>query len=141
MTAKKYLQQIYRLHSKIRQRQDELDTLKASASGFRGIDYSADRVQSSPDDRMANMVGKYADLEAEINEMIDDYFRLAHRIMGQIDGIQNAQLADILYGRYVKFESLGKIAEDLHYEYSYCCRLHGRALKEFARIYGLDGKE
>lgn len=135
MTAKQYLQQIYRLRSKIRVRQEQLATLKASAAGFHAVDYSADRVQSTPDDHMANAVGKYADLEAEINHMIDDYFTLVHRIIGQIEGIQNAQLADILYARYVKFETLGKIANDLHYEYSYCCRLHGRALKEFGRLY------
>lgn len=144
MTAKKYLQQIYKLHIKIKHRKDELETLKVSASGYHGIDYSADRVQSSPDDRMANVVGKYLDLEAEISQMLEEYMLKRHYIINQIEGINNAQLSDILYARYVSFESLATIANDLHYEYTYCCRLHGKALREFARLYLNDidaGKE
>lgn len=140
MTAKQYLQQIYRLQVKIRHRQEQLVTLKASASGFRAIDYSADKIQSSPSDRMADVVGKYADLEAEINRLIDEYIFKQNYIIKQIEGIQNAQLADILYARYILCEPLTKIANDLHYDYKYCCRLHGRALREFAQLYLNDSK-
>lgn len=135
MTAKAYLQQIYRLRGKIRARQEQLATLKASASGFRGIDYSVDKVQASPSDRMADMVGKYADLEEEVSQLIDEYICKQNIIIKQIEGINNAQLADVLYARYVLFEPLHKIANDLHYNYDYCCRLHGKALKLFASLY------
>lgn len=141
MTAKKYLQQLYKLCVQIQHRQEQLATLKASAAGFHAVDYSADRVQSTPDDHMANAVGKYADLEAELNKMIDEYFFKQNYIIGQIDGIHNAQLSDILYARYVQMESISKIANDLHYEYTYCCRLHGKALKEFAAMYLNDDKQ
>ena len=56
MTTKQYLQQIYRLYAQIKQRQEQLDELKAAAAGFRAIDYSADKVQSSPTHRMADVV-------------------------------------------------------------------------------------
>ena len=140
MTAKQYLQQIYRLKVKVRHRQEQLDALKASASGFRAIDYSADKVQSSPHDRMADVVGKYADLEAEINRLIDEYVFKQNYIIKQIEGIQNPMLADILYARYVLCEPLTKIAKDLNYDYKYCCRLHGCALRSFAKLYLNDSK-
>lgn len=141
MTAKQYLQQVYRLKVKIRHRQEQLVTLRVSASGFKAIDYSADKVQASPSDRMADIVGKYADMESEINHLIDEYIYKQDYIIKQIEGIQNAQLADILYARYISCEPLTKIANDLHYDYKYCCRLHGRALREFASLYLNDVKQ
>ena len=131
MTTKQYLQQIYRLYAQIKQRQEQLDELKAAAAGFRAIDYSADKVQSSPTDRMADVVGRYADLEAEIQELIDTFFIRKNTIISQIQALDDPRYADVLYARYVSFEPFRKIAKDLHYDYDYCCRLHGRALKAF----------
>lgn len=135
MTTKQYLQQIYRLYAKIRQRQEQLDELKAAASGFRAIDYSADRIQSSPSDRMADVVGRYADMEAEVQELIDAFFVKKNLIISQIQSLEDPRYADVLYARYVSFEPFRKIARDLHYDYDYCCRLHGRALKAFEQAY------
>lgn len=135
MTTKQYLQQIYRLYAKIRQRQEQLDELKAAASGFRAIDYSADRIQSSPSDRMADVVGRYADMEAEVQELIDAFFVKKNLIISQIQSLEDPRYADVLYARYVSFEPFRKIARDLHYDYDYCCHLHGRALKAFEQAY------
>ena len=141
MTSKQYLQQIYRLYAQIKQRQEQLATLKAAAAGFRAIDYSADKVQSSPSDRMADVVGRYADLEAEINRLFDAYLEKYHHILSQLDGMHDARYADILYARYVRFESLRQISKDLNYDYDYCCRLHGRALKAFEELYLKEDKQ
>ena len=141
MTARTYLQQMYRLYAKIKQRQEQLEELKAAAAGFRAIDYSADKVQSSPSDRMADVVGRYADLEAEIQNMLEEYFRKQHTILGQLDGMHDARYADILYARYVRFESFRQISRDLNYDYDYCCRLHGRALKAFEAKYLNENKQ
>ena len=135
MTTKQYLQQIYRLYAKIKQRQEQLDELKAAASGFRAIDYSADKIQSSPSDRMADVVGRYADMEIEIQELIDAFFVKKNMIISQIQSLEDQRYADVLYARYVSFEPFRKIARDLHYDYDYCCRLHGRALKAFEQAY------
>lgn len=132
MTAKSYLQQIGRMKAMIRQRSQELDALRASNMGYKAIDYSADRVQTSPTDRMADTVGKYIDMETEIMQMIDAYFEKMHMIIGQIQALDDARHIDILYARYVNGESLRRIARDMHYEYGYACRLHGRALKAFS---------
>lgn len=131
MTAKTYLRQIYFLYVKIRQRQEQLDELKAAASGFRGIDYSADKIQSTPSDRMAEVVGRYADLEAELQRMIDSYIERKNAIISQIEQMEDARYAELLYARYVQFKSLTAISDELGYVYEYCCRLHGRALKAF----------
>lgn len=131
MTAKTYLRQIYFLYVKIRQRQEQLDELKAAASGFRAIDYSADKIQSTPSDRMAEVVGRYADLEAELQRMIDQYVERKNAIISQIEQLEDSRHVEVLYARYVGFKPLGAIAEEMGYEYKYLCRLHGMALKAF----------
>ena len=135
MTTKAYLQQIYFLYAKIKQRQEQLDELKAAASGFRAIDYSADKIQASPSDRMADVVGRYADLEADLQRLIDSFVMTKHTIIGQIQGMQDPRYADVLYARYVRFDSFRKISHDMNYEYKYLCSLHGRALAAFYNQY------
>ena len=135
MTTKQYLQQIYHLYAKIKQRQEQLDELKAAAAGFRAVDYSSDKIQSSPSDRMADVVGRYADLEADIQRMIDEFFTTKNVIIGQIQGMHDSRYSDVLYARYVRFDSLRKISNDMHYEYKYLCALHGRALAAFYNQY------
>ena len=135
MTAKTYLQQIYRLKVKIEQRAQQLEELKESASGFKAIDYSADKVQASPSDRMADMVGRFADLEEEINHMIGEYLYKQNYIINQIQMLDDVRYIEVLHRRYVQFMPFRAIAKDLHYDYKYCCRLHGKALRSFEKAY------
>lgn len=135
MTAKAYLQQIYWLHSNIIKKSQQLDELRADTMGYKAIDYSADKVQSSPTDRMANVVGRYTDLENRVRSMIDEYYYKKDFIINQIVGMENAKYSNILYARYVEFKSLKRIATEMHYDHKWICALHGRALNAFADKY------
>lgn len=135
MTAKTYLQQIYRLKMKIEQRTQQLEELKASASGYKAIDYSADKVQVSPSDRMADVVGRFADLEETINHLISEYLYKKDFIIMQIQLLDDTRYVDLLYRRYVLFKPFRIIAKELTYDYKYCCRLHGKALQAFEKAY------
>lgn len=135
MTAKAYLQQIYWLHSNIIKKSQQLDELRADTMGYKAIDYAADRVQSTPTDRMANVVGRYTDLENIVRGMIDEYYYKKDFIINQIISLEDPRYRDILHARYVEFKSLKKIAHEMHYEYKWACALHGRALNAFADKY------
>ena len=135
MTAKSYLQQVYWLYSNIKIKSQQLDELRADTMGYKAIDYAADNVQTSPSDRMANTVGRYADLEAVVRGMIDEYYYKKDYIINQITALDNAKYVEILYARYVEFKSLKKIAHEMSYEYKWACALHGRALKAFSDKY------
>ena len=56
MTPKQYLSQIQTLDIRIRQRIEQLTELKSLTSGIRSPVMNADRVQTSPDDRMLSIV-------------------------------------------------------------------------------------
>lgn len=135
MTAKEYLNQLRALDIKIDQRIKQRDELKASAGLVSGIDYSKDRVQSSPDDTLCSAVSRYLDLEEDIDRRIDEFVNLKNTIIGQIQGLDDPRHIDVLHRRYVCFESLERICYEMHYSYKHIKRLHGWALRAFERKY------
>lgn len=135
MTVKAYLQQVHRGKVKLKHKQLELEEVRVAAAGLKSFDYSADRVQSSPSDQMPGRIGNLLEAEAEFQQMFDEYWKLYHIIVGQIEALDDARYSDVLYARYVSWEPLRKIADEMRYDYDYLCRLHGRALKAFEDKY------
>lgn len=134
MTPKQYLSQIQTLDIRIRQRIEQLTELKSLTSGIRSPVMNADRVQTSPDDRMLSIVSKWVDKERQINDLVDRYVDLKDRIIGEINRLEDSRYVRILYRRYVRYESLTVIAADMGYEYKWLCRMHGEALRAFGDV-------
>ena len=129
---KEYLRQLHRLELCIEQRQEELNRLR-ELIGCHAIDYG-DRVQTSPSaDSIPNEVIRRAELEADISRKIERFLQLKHKIINEIQSLDNAVYVKILYMRYVEYKSLDEIAEKMNYSYVHMKRLHGSALNEFRR--------
>ena len=98
-----------------------------------GIDYSKERVQSSPsgDAPFVKPVLRMIELEQEINAEIDHFVDEKHEIINQIQALQNPKHIDILYKHYVEFKRLEIVAVEMNFTYQYIVELHGTALKEF----------
>lgn len=133
MRAKEYLQQLRRLDTVIDQKIKELDDLKVKSTCIGGIDYSKERVQSSPsgDAPFVKPVLRMIELEQEINAEIDRFVDEKHEIINQIQALQNPKHIDILYKHYVEFKRLEIVAVEMNFTYQYIVELHGTALKEF----------
>lgn len=134
MTAKEYLSAVYRLHVLIEQRRSEREALKAF-DGITGVDYSQDRVQASHshDAPFARTVEKLVLLDAELSRMLEDYTAAKHKIIGEIQSLDNPVYMNILYKRYVEFKSFEAAAVEMHYSYGHVIRLHKLALGAFGR--------
>ena len=130
MRAKDYLRKIEKLDMMIGQRITELNQMRERLSILTGIDYSKDRIQATPSSGN-KQIEEMADFEAEILKMIDDETTLKHRIIAEIQILDNALYVDILFRRYVKLQSFERIACDMCYAYNYVCTVHGKALKAF----------
>lgn len=129
---KEYLRQLHRLELCIEQRQEELNRLR-ELIGCNAIDYG-ERVQTSPSaDSIPNEVIRRAELEADISRKIERFLQLKHKIINEIQSLDNAVYVKILYMRYVEYKSLDEIAEKMNYSYRQVLRLHGTALKEFRK--------
>lgn len=133
MKAKEYLQQLQRLDTVINQKIKEVHDLRLQAQSTGGIDYSKERVQTSPsgDVPFVKPICRIIDLEAEINAEIDKFVDEKHKIINQIQGLKNSDYIALLFKRYVEFKSLERICVEMNFSYDYIKHLHGYALKDF----------
>lgn len=133
MKAKEYLQQLQRLDTVINQKIKEVHDLRLQAQSTGGIDYSKERVQTSPsgDAPFVKPICRIIDLEAEINAEIDRFVDEKHKIINQIQDLKNSDYIRLLFKRYVEFKSLERICVEMNFSYDYIKHLHGYALKDF----------
>lgn len=137
MKAKEYLQQLQRLDTVINQKIKEVDDLRLKSRSVGSIDYSKERVQTSPsgDTPFVKLIGRIIDLEQEINAEIDAFVDDKHKIINQIQGLKNSKYIEILYKCYVEFKRLEVVAVEMNFTYQYVVELHGYALKDFQTTY------
>jgi hypothetical protein len=137
MKAKEYLQQLQRLDTVINQKIKELGDLRLKSRSVGSIDYSKERVQTSPsgDAPFVKLIGRIIDLEQEINAEIDAFVDDKHKIINQIQGLKNSKYIEILYKHYVEFKRLEVVAVEMNFTYQYVVELHGYALKDFQTTY------
>jgi len=137
MKAKEYLKTLQKLDTVINQKITELGSLRVMSGSIGGIDYSKDRVQTSPsnDAPFVRTVNRMIDLEEEINQEIDRYVDRKHEIINQIQGLQNVNYISLLYKRYVEFKNFETVASEMNFTYQYTIELHGYALQDFERTY------
>lgn len=135
MKAKEYLKQVELLDTKIQQKKIELENLKENATCTGSFDYSAEKVQTSAKaDSMSIKVAKYVDLEKEINEDIEQFTELRHKVIGQIHMLSDPKYMNILFKKYIEYKGLKEIAREMDYTHEYVRRLHGWALLSFERF-------
>ena len=130
MNAKEYLSQAKyldaRINSKIKQ-VEQLNYLATSATSvLSGMPHNPNKATS----KMADIVGKIVDLQAEINHDIDTLVDLKRDIGGLIKSLPNVEHQTLLEKRYLCFQSWEQIAVDLSFSMQHTFRMHDSALKE-----------
>ena len=101
---------------------------------FGGIDYSADRIMTTPENKLEKAVIK---LEERMEALDNKIARVSIEIDDRIESIErltNDTHRSLLYKRYVEYKSLEQISVEMGYVYNYTCNLHGDALKELAQV-------
>ena len=141
MTAKEYLKQLKNLEVKIDQRRLERDRLIAEAMGNSSPRLTVDKVQTSiSGDTMGEKLADAADIQREVEWLINKLIADRHRIIGEIHTLTDARYIQILYMHYVEGKKLEVVAETMTksngepYSYDHIASLHGMALQEFDRI-------
>ncbi len=141
MTVKEYLRQLKNLKVKIDQRRLERDRLIAEAMGNSSPRLTVDKVQTSINgDTMGEKLADAADIQREVDWLINKLIADRHRIIGEIHTLTDARYIQILYLHYVEDKKLEDVAEIMvktngkPYSYDHIASLHGMALQEFDRI-------
>ena len=131
MTAKEYLSQARyldaRINTKIKQL-EALNTLATSATSvLTGMPHSPNKATS----KMADIVDKIVDLQAEINRDVDALVDLRGEMRSKLEMVPAEDYKAILEMRYLCFMSWEQIASNLGLSVPYTYKLHDRALKGF----------
>ena len=135
LTAKQYLDQLRVIDTKINQKMEELADLMTAATSTGAIDYSKDRVQTSPQNAQENRICKYVDLDAEINREIDEFVDIKHRVTKEIQELNVDYYIKILFKVYVQYKTGKDAANEIGLSYQYVRDLHKKALKAFEELH------
>lgn len=135
LTAKQYLDQLKVIDTKINQKMEELADLMTAATNNGAIDYSKDRVQTSPQNAQENRICKYVDLDAEINREIDEFVDIKHRVTKEIQELNVDYYIKILFKVYVQYKTVKDTANEIGLSYQYVRDLHKKALKAFEELH------
>ena len=136
MDARNYLRQIHKLETRISMRQRQIKDLRRSMAYLHSVDYSAERVQTSPTGAgFTTDAIRLADMELDIERKIKACEELRELIISQIERMDDQRYIDVLSGVYVHRMDLMDIAAEMHYDYYWVCHLHGEALRAFERKY------
>lgn len=136
LTARRYLEQLQELDTNINQDLERLDDMKINACSTGAIDYSAERVQTSPSgDSLCKAVTNYVAFNDEINAEIDRFCDAKNLIIKQIRGLHNNYFNQILFKVYVQFKTVKQASKEMKKSYNYTVELHNKALAAFEETY------
>ena len=137
MDVKAYLQRLQLLDTVINQKLRELESLKALSTCVAGFDTSRERVQSSGSGEAAFVtpVLRIIALEQEINVEIDTFVDEKHSTIRLIQKLDNPLQMDVLYRRYVEYQSFERIAAEMNIAPQHAFVLHRKGLKALEQIY------
>ena len=131
MDAKVYLRswkELDRKKNRLKEQIAELEQLLYPG----GIDYSRDRVQSSPDETTSKIVAEIMELEKRLTEVTKSCEERRYAIVKAIQKIQDSRYSEMLYKRYIKRMKYEDIANEMHYSREHIIRtIHSKALMAF----------
>lgn len=136
LSAKKYLEQLEIIDMQINQDIERLEEMKVDAKSTGGIDYSRDRVQTSPrGDKLCADVARYIAFDEEINAEIDRFVDAKEQIIREIWELRDINYIQVLYKVYVQFKSVKVAAQEMKKSYRYMIQIHNAALKAFEEMH------
>jgi SMC interacting uncharacterized protein involved in chromosome segregation len=133
INAKQYLRDIKHMRRRLDRLRQRRANLHLDVS-FGGIDYSADRVQSTPKNKLEEAMVRLSErMEALDNDIATLSLNIDDRI-NSIEKLTNDTHKSILFKRYVEDKTFEEISVEMGYVYNYTCNLHGEALGELSKV-------
>lgn len=131
--VKEYLKEIKFKQQYLQRLKKRRKTLHLDVS-FGGIDYSADKIQSTPKNRLEEAMIRLSErLEKIDNDIAKVSIEIDDRI-SSIEKLTNNTHRSIIFKRYVEDKTFEQISVEMGYAYNYTCTIHGDALKELSKV-------
>ena len=138
MKAKDFMNQLKKIDCMIENKLVERQQWKSIATGTTA-QMGGERVQtSSSKQKMADAVGRYTDIEREVDMCIDRLVDTKKDVIRVIEKLELMEY-DILHKHYVQYITLGEIGRSYGKSKGWAASVNGRALKNVQKI--LDERE
>lgn len=133
MNALDFLLQIRALERtiwRLTMRRDELQACLLPVA----IRYDLDRVQTTPEDKIATLASAVADLDVQLRELRTQKADLVIEVADAIDRLEDDREKTILCAYYVGRVSMEGIADKIGYSLSHCYRLRRQGVQHLGEI-------
>lgn len=132
MTTEKYLSQAVRFERMIKNKFSEMTRYQDLITSV-SVSTEGERVQSSGSkDKIGEFASRIIDMQNEIQALTVK----RDMIINQIEGIENPDLYQVLYSKYVDGMNLYEIKDVIHCSKTQVYRVHEKAIAEFEAKYG-----
>ena len=132
MTTEKYLSQAVRLERMIKNKFSEMVRYQDLITSV-SVSTEGERVQSSGSkDKIGEFASRIIDMQNEIQALTVK----RDTIINQIEGIENPDLYQVLYSKYVDGINLYEVKDIIHCSKTQVYRVHEKAIAEFESKYG-----
>ena len=136
MTVKAFLREVRHEQSEVARLELKLEYLKKSTLPG-GIRYDKDKVQTSPDDRISDIMAEIGDIEMELEEDIHKLLKDISQAYKMIGSLTSSKHRDVMRCYYLpdvepggELPTWDDVADRMHYSRDHVLRLHGEALNE-----------
>lgn len=126
-----HLGQIRVLERQIRRKQLQRDELQSCLLP-RAIRYDTDKVQSSPEDAMAETAAAVLDLDREIEQLRREKARLIRDVVRTIETLDDDREKLILTAYYISRMTIRRISDEVHYSPTQTYRIYRAGLLHLA---------
>lgn len=131
--AKAYLNRYQRLKGYIRARQTELMELRQTLIPS-SVDYTGITVQTSPHDKMAEIMAEIDQLEQRITDATCDALKVLRDIEDVVQKMKDPRQQTLVINYYLNGLTWEQTAEAMGYDLRWIYRLHGKALDSVEEI-------
>lgn len=138
MMAKDYLSKAYRIDQRINSKIEQLSSLHdlANKATTTLSDIQPSGIRNFH--RMEDIISKIMDLEADIDNDINDLVDFKCEIVKFIKSVSNTEYQTILELRYLCFKTWEQIAVNMCYSIHHLYKMHNAALEYCARLMDRD---
>jgi len=139
--TKEYLQDILDWDEEIQKLVDERDELYTIATSI-NVGYNTDNVQgNAPQDKLADIVSKIADLDAEIDRRIDRLSNRKMKVRKSIDAMDSFKERECLRMKYLEKRKPYEIADELNISEKHVYKLQKKAIEHITATIFCDKKQ
>lgn len=138
MTAKEYLRQYGQLKREVLRLIDGRQRWVDLATRITPSYSDAPAGGSGGDGKIPAAVEKIVEQERRIDARFRELMALLDEIEGKIAGIEDGRQREILRQRYLGGQKWEEIAKEMHLDYRWVLRLHGRALQKIEAKIEID---